>query len=141
MSLGPLCRCRNEDCYPVHMPQRTVFVVEDDPELCEVLSGEIESGGWTVFAFTNPLAALAEIDARCPDVVLVDYRLPHMMGDVFARAVRDRAPFVHVVLMSGDSRVLRLHDSSLEIDLLSKPFGIDRVLAVLDAATAQRRSA
>jgi DNA-binding response OmpR family regulator len=115
---------------------KTVFVVEDDPTLCDVLREELQEAGWAAVGFTTPSAALAEIETNPPDVVLVDYGLPEMMGDDFLRAVRDRLPEVSLVLMSGDPRAVRL-DAPAAWRLLTKPFPIERVLSALDSAIAR----
>jgi len=119
------------------MADRTVFVVEDDPSLCDVLREELEAAGWLVLSFTSPLSALAELQARSPDVLLVDYTLPHLTAEEFIRVARRHAHAIPVVVMSGDTRALRHFDVSVRIALLQKPFPIERALSVLERAVAQ----
>jgi DNA-binding response OmpR family regulator len=102
---------------------RDVLVVEDDREMRSFLERALRATGSSVTAVDNGRAALAEHDARCPDVVLLDLDLPDMDGLDVLTALRTIRP-VPVIVVSGRrseaDRVLGL-DRGAD-DYLVKPF-------------------
>ena len=67
-----------------------VLVVEDDPEMRELLARTLEREGHQVSAVGDGVAALAHVAASAPDVVLLDLVLPGMDGFEVLAALRRR---------------------------------------------------
>jgi DNA-binding NarL/FixJ family response regulator len=88
-----------------------VLLVEDDRMFAELLQltleehDDIEVAGWA----TNGVEALALVEAKAPDVVVLDYRLPGDDGISVATRVREAAPDVALLMLTGrgDDAVLR----------------------------------
>ena len=89
----------------------------------------------TAIGFTSPREALAEVDSSRPHALLVDYTLPEMSGDELVRALRERLPSVPIIVMTGNTSEVRRAEASSEIQVLAKPFPMDRLLSMLDRAT------
>ena len=62
------------------MSQATVFIVEDDEEFAQLLKMRIESSGHRVFITGNGDEAYDLIQAKLPDLVILDIFLPDMDG-------------------------------------------------------------
>jgi two-component system, NtrC family, sensor kinase len=102
-----------------------VLVIEDDPGFRYALRESLGSAGFRVHAVATGAEALQVLDAGDVDVVVTDVRLPHGMSGVdVLRAVKEHAPDVEVVIMSGYGdfelavEVLRAGAS----DFVRKPF-------------------
>ncbi|PWT70219.1 MAG: DNA-binding response regulator, partial [Chloroflexi bacterium] len=60
--------------------QPAVLVVEDEVDICNLIRSHLESAGHTVLqAFDGP-SALALVDEREPDLVILDWMLPGLDG-------------------------------------------------------------
>lgn len=114
---------------PARSRSKTVLIVEDDPDIREVLEEMIDAGGHAVVTATNGaegLAALAQVDP--PALVLLDLMMPVMDGWQFRQAqIRDAAladiPVI-VVSAAGRDRLEKIHADAY----LSKPVDLDELL-------------
>lgn len=117
-----------------------IFVVDDDPLVCRVLSELLELEGYRVVTFTDPERALAAVPTARPDAVITDFNMPHVSGtelwSSLQRSMGRRMP--SLILISG-----ALHDvpkRSLErFDAwLPKPVESEELLAVVEACVRFR---
>ena len=65
-----------------------ILIVEDSATQAFMLSHILEEQGWTTVCAVNAEEALAEINRNPTDLIVVDYHLPGVRGDVFCRQVR-----------------------------------------------------
>jgi two-component system, chemotaxis family, chemotaxis protein CheY len=79
-----------------------VLVVDDNPAMRRVLRGLLEDAGMQVVAeAADGLEGVTQSDAVQPDVVLVDWRMPHLDGIQATARIRQRLPQVQVVMFSS----------------------------------------
>ena len=90
------------------MSQRTrVLIVEDDARTARTLSQMLVEDGYDVELSFDGAAAIARLGREpAPDVLLVDYRLPHVDGMVVARYARSRFPEIPVFVVSSYPEVV-----------------------------------
>ena len=67
---------------------RRVLVVEDEPDLRELLTYNLEAAGFKVHATDKGLEGLAEAQGFAPDVILLDLMLPDIPGTEVCRRIR-----------------------------------------------------
>lgn len=79
-----------------------ILIVEDDPAVGENLAELIGGtpGFECVGTFPSGEALLADLPRRAPDVVLMDINLPGMSGVECVRQLKQRAPEIHVVMLT-----------------------------------------
>ena len=65
-----------------------MLVVEDEPDLRELLTYNLEAAGFTVHAADKGLDGLAEAQGFAPDVILLDLMLPDIPGTEVCRRIR-----------------------------------------------------
>lgn len=124
----------------------SLLLVEDDPSVRRAVQRGLERYRCTVHVADNgrqALEVLEQLGDRV-DVVLSDLVMPEMGGLEFSRAVRERAPHVRLILMSGYTvesvQHQALHDSGALF--LEKPFTTDDlVVRIREAMEAARRAA
>ena len=112
-----------------------VLVVEDEPGLRQALGINLRARGYEVSLAGSGAAALTEAAHRRPDVVILDLGLPDMDGGDVIRGLRGwlQAPIIVLSARSGQGdKVLALDDGA--DDYVTKPFGMDELLARLRAA-------
>ncbi len=100
-----------------------VLIVDDDETFCRLLVEVLEGNGFDV-AWTTDSVAGYEMSASYPyDLVILDVRMPGLLGTELAQGLKKDYPLSKVILISAfadDS--LRRTATNLGASLLSKPF-------------------
>jgi two-component system, OmpR family, KDP operon response regulator KdpE len=112
-----------------------ILVVDDEIEIVRALERSLAAHGFEVFTAGSGEEALEAISHHRPDVILLDLGLPSMSGLEVIRRVRAQSNLPIIVLSVKDTE----HDKVQALDLgaddyVSKPFGMDEVLARLRVA-------
>lgn len=84
-------------------PKR-ILVVDDDEDVRNFLVESLQILGYTVAAAADALSALQYLDGGQPDVVLLDYAIPHTTGGELAVASRHRLLRRPIVFCNGICR-------------------------------------
>ena len=110
-----------------------MLIVEDDPDIAQLVSRYLEKAGFTTDRVNNGRDAIEAIAARPPDVLVLDLMLPEMDGLEVCRLVRasDATAAIPIVMLTA-----RAEESErivgLEIgadDYLAKPFSPNELVA------------
>lgn len=82
-----------------------ILVVDDDPNSREIVQTFLESRGYSVETAATGQAALAAVQGRSPDLILLDVMMPGMDGWEVARTLKDHADYadIRVVMMTARS--------------------------------------
>ncbi len=108
-----------------------VLVVDDDPDICEVVTDALGFAGYAVRTAGNGLEALRLLDEQHPDLVLLDLRMPVMDGPTFARRCWERfGDEIPIVVMSAHVRAGHL-DTLHVAGYLAKPFDLEQLRALV----------
>ncbi len=116
---------------------KTVFVVEDDGSIAELIAYALRGGGFAVETFADGECLLAALADTLPDLLLLDIMLPGLDGLSVLRRVRDsaRTAALPVILLTAKSseydKVVGL-DCGAD-DYIAKPFGVMELLARVKA--------
>ena len=112
-----------------------VLVVDDEPQILRALQTNLRGAGYEVETAATKKEALAKAAMRPPDAVILDLVLPDGRGTDVTRELRQWTD-VPVILLSavGEEREkVAAFDAGAD-DYVTKPFGIDELLARLRAA-------
>lgn len=112
--------------------QRSVLVVDDDSGIRDSLAACLESEGYRVSTAQNGASGLEQVQARRPDLVIVDLIMPVMNGRQFIARLRDdpATAGIRVVLMTGASPRPGVPLPAADA-LLPKPFELDDLITVV----------
>lgn len=114
---------------------KVVLVVEDDPDIREVLEEMLDAGGHRVLTASNGREALAVLDrVTAPCLVLLDLMMPVMSGFAFLEELTRRPDKerVNVLLISANAQVEQVARGKGVVGFVRKPFDLDDVLALVD---------
>ncbi|MEV0038011.1 response regulator transcription factor [Streptomyces sp. NPDC050804] len=113
-----------------------VLVVEDEPQLARALEINLRARGYDVAVAPDGKTALRLAAAHPPDAVLLDLGLPDMPGIAMMRGLRtwSQAPVLVVSARSTSDEKVAALDAGAD-DYITKPFGMEELLARLRAAT------
>lgn len=113
-----------------------VLLVEDDEDNRELLA-ELLSTAYTVETAASGTEGLELFERLRPAIVITDQTLPGLRGSELARAIKERAPSTHVLLISGHHH---LADAEACDRVLSKPLDVDRFLTTVAELAADAGS-
>jgi two-component system KDP operon response regulator KdpE len=112
-----------------------VLVVEDEPQMQRALTTNLRARGYDVDEAASGEEALALAASRHPDVVILDLGLPGIDGIDVVHGLRGWTTVPILVLSARDDEASKVH--ALDVgadDYVTKPFGMDELLARLRAA-------
>lgn len=112
-----------------------ILVVDDEIEILRVLQRTLTAQGFEVFTAGGGEEALEAITRHRPDLMVLDLGLPGMSGLEVCKQVRTHSNLPIIVLSVKDTE----RDKVLALDLgaddyVSKPFGVNEVLARIRVA-------
>jgi len=117
-----------------------IMIVDDNEEICGMLSHLIEEAGFRAQVVYDGEAALKMIHSQFPDVVLLDGKMSGMDGMEVLKRVKEIAPDLPVVMITAFAEI---HGAVEAIragahDYLAKPFDNHEVIRVIYRALAER---
>ena len=114
-----------------------LLVVDDDRAIRKLLERIARRAGFEVDGAKDGIEALEMLDQRDYDVALIDLMMPRLSGYELVQRIGTRARrpvcIVATALMSGDVSSV---DDTLVRHVIRKPFDVNAVVAVLNAAMA-----
>jgi two-component system OmpR family response regulator len=119
-----------------------VLVVDDEPSIRDLLSRQLRFAGFSVAAVSNGNDAVLAAEKSTPDIILLDVMLPDMNGFSVTKAIRAKGIEVPVLFLSArDEEADRV--TGLTVggdDYVTKPFGLDEVVARIHAILRRTKS-
>ncbi len=113
----------------------TVLVVDDEPNIVELVSAALRLSGFTVHAATNGARALAAVAHTVPDIVVVDVMLPDCDGFTLARQLQGTHGGLPVLFLTAcggvEDRIAGFVAGGA--DYLTKPFSLEELVLRLRA--------
>ena len=122
-------------------PAPHVLIVDDDPDLCDLLSEYLAANGLTVAAAGDGAAMRQAMARQMPDVVVLDLMLPGEDGLSLARELRARSEVGILMLSARGEEMDRV--IGLEVgadDYVAKPFSPRELLARVRALVRRTRA-
>lgn len=112
-----------------------VLVVDDEPQILRAVSANLRGAGYEVETAATGEEALASAAMRPPDAVILDLVLPGKSGTDVTRELREwsKAPVILLSAVGDERDKVAALDAGAD-DYVTKPFGIDELLARLRAA-------
>jgi DNA-binding NtrC family response regulator len=107
-----------------------ILLVDDDPDIRELLQDSLEGAGYHVQVARDGVDGLDQVTRRVFDLILCDVRLPGLDGVSLMRHVRRESPSTKVILMTAYAGVSEAVSALKEgaYDYLIKPFDVDELL-------------
>lgn len=113
-----------------------VLVIDDEPPIRKLLRVGLSAHGYEILEAANGKMALDALSEQAPDLVILDLGLPDMQGHELLRTMRVRNDSVPIVVLSSrddEAGKVQALDSGAD-DYVTKPFGMDELLARMRAA-------
>jgi two-component system, NtrC family, response regulator AtoC len=121
--------------------QTRILLVDDEPEICWIMSRALGELGYDVVTAESAQAAVSAFESQAPEVVLLDLRLPDGDGLEVLRRIRELDEHAPVVMLTGHGTI----ESAVRamklgaFDYLIKPVHLEEVRVVVDKGLETRR--
>lgn len=119
-----------------------VLVVDDEPQITRVLKTVLSSQGYEVRTSPDGESALTTFREWSPELVITDLSMPHMGGVEMCRRIREGStvPIIVLSVRGEESQKVEALDAGAD-DYVTKPFGIDELMARVRVALRRRGTA
>ena len=114
-----------------------VLVIDDEPPIRKLLRMGLSTQGYEILEASNGKIAL-ELLAQNPALIILDLGLPDIQGHELLRMIRGRNESVPIVVLSSrgdEAGKVQALDLGAD-DYLTKPFGMDELLARMRASSS-----
>lgn len=125
---------------------KTVLIVDDDSDICELITWKLGQAGYRTLVAADgeaglAAAATADDEGHLPDLILIDWMMPKMSGLDLCRALRDDPVTAHIPLIlltanAGETDVARGFAAGVD-DYIAKPFSPREMLGRIQAVLAR----
>jgi two-component system KDP operon response regulator KdpE len=112
-----------------------ILVVDDEPQILRALEMSLRGAGYDVVTASTGREALTTAAVQPPDAVILDLVLPDMRGTDVCRELRTwtTVPVIVLSVVGDESEKVAALDAGAD-DYVTKPFGVDELLARIRAA-------
>ena len=122
----------------------SVLVVDDDPDVCDLVTYKLEQSGFDVRRASDGDAAIREVAKKVPDLVLLDVMMPGISGlEVLERWRSDTAtagmPVIMLTAKAQENDVERGFELGAD-DYVIKPFSPRELVRRVTAVLSRRQS-
>lgn len=123
-------------------PLQKVFIVDDDPSICEALVNLLDSVGIAARTYSSVEDFKARWRAGSPGCLLLDARLPGISGVEFQEQLNAAGTHLPIIFMTahGDVPMVRKVLKAGAVEFLTKPFLKEELLQAVEQAFAQNRA-
>jgi two-component system, OmpR family, KDP operon response regulator KdpE len=120
----------------------SILVVDDEPQIRRVLRSTLSSRGYTISEVSTGEEAVELTGKLKPDLILLDVNLPGISGFETCREIRrsSAAPIIMLTVRSAERDKVVALDAGAD-DYVTKPFGIEELLARIRASLRRYPSA
>jgi two-component system, OmpR family, KDP operon response regulator KdpE len=113
-----------------------VLIIDDEPAIRKLLRVGLSAHGYQTMEASSGKTALERLGEQPPDLIILDLGLPDIQGHELLRTVRarnDRVPIVVLSSRDDEAGKVQALDCGAD-DYVTKPFGMDELLARMRAA-------
>jgi two-component system OmpR family response regulator len=118
----------------VEPPSARILVVDDEPNIAELLSAALSFEGYQVGVASTGAEAIEQVRAFRPNLVMLDVMLPDFDGTEVCRRLRNQGEQMPIVFLTArDATQEKVEGLSLGDDYVTKPFSIEELMARVGA--------
>jgi two-component system KDP operon response regulator KdpE len=118
----------------MHEKKNTILIVDDEPQICKMLSMYLDISNFNVEQCDSGKQAVRINASIKPNLILLDLGLPDMNGKEVIGAIREwsQVPIIVLTACTGDSEVVAALSAGAD-DYIVKPFNVEILLARINA--------
>jgi DNA-binding response OmpR family regulator len=122
--------------HKLKIPGTRVLVIDDEPEITDIVESFLTEAGYSVAAENLPQKAVDRVKKFKPDLILLDIMMPVMDGYDLCQQIKKQPEFAHVpiIFLTGKDRADDMGRSfKVGGDMfIKKPFSCERLLEIVN---------
>ncbi|HEX9039510.1 MAG TPA: response regulator transcription factor [Trebonia sp.] len=119
-----------------------VLIIEDDPNIVDLIRANLAVRGFDTLVSSDGSKALALLETEQPDMVLLDLMLPEVDGFELCKQIREQSSVAIIVVSARGGERDKVTALNMGADdYMTKPFGIEELLARILATLRRTRPA
>jgi len=119
-----------------------VLIIEDDPNIVDLIRANLAVRGFDTLVSSDGSKALAMLETEQPDMVLLDLMLPEIDGFELCKQIREQSSVAIIVVSARGGERDKVTALNMGADdYMTKPFGIEELLARILATLRRTRPA
>jgi two-component system response regulator HydG len=129
------CRIFGQNLEYNEMAQK-ILIIDDDRDMCLLLKRFLSRHGFEVLESYSGKKALELLETVEPDLVMCDFRLEDMEGNVLLGKIKEKYPHVPVIIITGYSDI-KIAVEVMKMgayDYITKPLFPDEILVTIKKA-------
>ena len=123
--------------------QKTILVVDDEPDVCTYISTLLEDHGYTTISAKNGEEAMVKLKAASPDLITLDISMPEKSGVKLFREIKEDSRWkkIPIIIITGVSEDFQKFISTRRQvpppeGYLSKPINQEEMLELIQKLTS-----
>lgn len=129
--------------------QKSILVVDDEPDILEIISYNLIKAGYTVNTASNGKEALSKLKKKKPDLIIIDVMMPELDGIETCTQVREKKEYKDIVVVflsarSEEFSQLAAYEAGAD-DYVVKPVKpkilVSKIAALLKLKTKEKKEA
>ena len=118
----------------IEAPAARILVVDDEPNIAELLSAALTFEGYQVDVASTGAQALEQVRTFRPNLVMLDVMLPDFDGNEVCRRMRNQGEQMPIVFLTArDTTQDKVEGLSMGDDYVTKPFSVEELMARIGA--------
>jgi two-component system response regulator (stage 0 sporulation protein F) len=118
----------------------TILVVDDNPEIRNLLLSFLEKRSYKVFLASSGEEALMKINIERPQIALLDIRMPGMDGIMVIKQIKQLDKSIKVVMLTsaGEEHIMQEAKNAGACDYLIKPCDLNKLEILIESILLQK---
>jgi len=106
------------------MSGKKILIVDDDPEMIELVKTRLEANAYEVVTAADGLEALEKVDKENPDLIILDIKMAKVDGYTTLHRLKDKekGKSIPVIILTGYDKMKDLFELEGVSDYIVKPF-------------------
>lgn len=117
------------------MKKPKVLVVDDEPDICEILGVFLEDNGYHFLQASDGKQVIAQVEKEKPEIVILDLAMPRMSGLEILRRIKKDSKETNVILITAyrdAEKIVEAFHLGAD-DLIFKPFSLEYLKKILSS--------
>ncbi len=123
------------------MTKPKILIIDDEPGICEALSGILTEKGYFTFTADNANKAIETVTNNFVNIALIDLILPDMPGMILLEKIKEISPQTEAIIVTGhaslDTAVQAIHDRVFSY--VRKPVDIEHLAVTIARALEKQK--
>jgi len=114
--------------------KKRLLIVDDEEDLCTILTKSLSTSGYDIATAPDGEKAIATINSKTFDVVLLDILMPKVSGIEVLKYINQHAPQTKVIILTGHASLKNAMEAKENgaKDFISKPYKLDDIQSTIE---------